>query len=114
MGYSIIYPFRSFFSNRYFSKMMTLSFLLFSFSIFTVSIANEIEIQNNCPFTVWPGIQGRIGHSHLENGGFELGANMTRKIKSPLGWSGSIWGRTQCNSLGKCVTGDCGKIILRF
>lgn len=28
-----------------------------------------IKIKNNCPFTIWPGIQGNPGHGHLGNGG---------------------------------------------
>jgi len=72
-------------------------------------MAHEITIKNNCPFTIWPGIQGNPGHGHLENGGFSLGAHKTHTINTPRDWAGRIWGRTKCSGQGKCETGDCGK-----
>nr|AAW56444.1 PR-5-like protein [Aphis citricidus] len=74
-------------------------------------MAHVITIKNNCPFTIWPGIQGNPGHEHLGNGGFSLGSQKTHTFNTPRNWAGRIWGRTRCNSKGKCETGDCGNKI---
>ena len=67
-------------------------FVILSFSlsllllVASVAFANhEIRIENNCNHPVWPGI-----------------------LNNPGGWAGRIWGRTDCNGAGSCVTGDCG------
>lgn len=75
-------------------------------------MAHMIRVTNNCPFTVWPGIQGNTGQQHLENGGFSVDAYKTHFILSPRTWAGRIWGRTNCDSEGKCETGDCGKSMV--
>jgi len=53
-------------------------------------MAHVITIKNNCPFTIWPGIQGNPGHGHLENGGFSLGAYKTHTINTSRDWAGRI------------------------
>jgi len=90
-------------------EMIDLKFALFFFQMAAVTMAHMFRITNNCPFTVWPGIQGNPGHEHLENGGFSLGPYRTHLVISSRNWTGRIWGRTNCNSKGKCETGDCGK-----
>lgn len=64
------------------------------------------EVFNNCPFKVWPGIQGS---SLVEGGGFELDAGASKKLSVPDGWSaGRIWARTGCDGNYNCATGFCG------
>ncbi|XP_060849449.1 uncharacterized protein LOC132928653 [Rhopalosiphum padi] len=87
---------------------MEFKFILFFVQTAAVTMAHVITIKNNCPFTVWPGIQGNPGHEHLGNGGFSLGSQKTRTFNTPQNWAGRIWGRTRCNGQGKCETGDCG------
>lgn len=88
---------------------MSLKFVLIFCVIFGVSFAHKIKLYNNCPFTVWPGIQGNPGHQHLKNGGFSLGMYKAVMMDAPQNWAGRIWARTRCNDQGKCETGDCGK-----
>lgn len=88
-----------------------LSFVMTAIIIITVvrtAAANRIDVTNNCPFTVWPGIHGNQGREHLNRGGFELIPNRTITIRTADDWEGSIWGRTKCNHEGTCETGDCG------
>ncbi|KAH0708650.1 hypothetical protein KY284_010077 [Solanum tuberosum] len=65
-----------------------------------------IDIQNNCPFTVWA--------AAVPGGGRRLEYGRTWKIKANTK-NGRIWGRTNCNfnSLGKgqCQTGDCNGLL---
>ncbi|XP_044020752.1 thaumatin-like protein 1b [Aphidius gifuensis] len=75
------------------------------------SIGNQMNIKNNCPFTIWPGIQGNPGHDHLEGGGFELRQGDTKTLNTPGNWAGRFWARTNCDGSGKCETGDCGNKI---
>jgi len=93
------------------SLEMDFTFLLFFVQMAAVTKAHMFRITNNCSFTVWPGIQGNPGHKHLENGGFMLEPYRTHLVISSRNWTGRIWGRTNCNSKGKCETGDCGKSI---
>jgi len=90
---------------------MDLKFVLFFVQLTAVTKAHLIRIKNNCSFTVWPGIQGDQEHEHLLNGGFLLDAYKTHTFNTPRNWAGRIWGRTNCDSQGKCETGDCGKSI---
>lgn len=76
-----------------------------------VAFAHEVRLRNNCPFTVWPGIQGNPGKGQLEDGGFELGKHDTKVLHFANSWAGRIWGRTGCNRDGHCETGDCGNKI---
>lgn len=84
------------------------------FSVLSVSIAHEIRIINNCPFTIWPGILGNPGHENLGNGGFSLDSQQDRTFSTPRDWAGRIWGRTNCDGAGHCETGDCGKIFIKL
>ncbi|KAH0708649.1 hypothetical protein KY284_010076 [Solanum tuberosum] len=70
-----------------------------------------IDIQNNCPFTVWA--------AAIPGGGRRLEYGDTWKIEPDMTTSstkkGRIWGRTNCNfdSLGhnQCQTGDCNGLL---
>ncbi|BES99051.1 Thaumatin family [Nesidiocoris tenuis] len=84
---------------------------MFLFLFFVASAgANEIKLYNNCPFTVWPGIQGNPGKGQPDGGGFSLAAYQARSIYVAGDWAGRIWARTSCES-GRCATGDCGNRI---
>lgn len=74
----------------------------------------KLTVVNNCPFTIWPGIQPSNGHNVLEQGGFALNTLQHRSFDVPTLWHGRIWGRTGCTfdaGRGSCLTGDCdGKL----
>ncbi|XP_021289809.1 thaumatin-like protein 1b [Herrania umbratica] len=79
--------------------------------IFFVSGAKPatFTLNNNCPFTVWPGILTSSG-PQLSTTGFELASKVPFILDVPATWSGRLWARTQCtNDNGKfqCATGDC-------
>ncbi|BES96962.1 Thaumatin family [Nesidiocoris tenuis] len=84
--------------------------LIFGLSAFIFVGGNQIEISNNCPFTVWPGIQGNPDKGQPNDGGFELGAGQAQTVDVPGDWAGRFWGRTGCDDSGRCTTGDCGNI----
>ncbi|XP_044020750.1 pathogenesis-related thaumatin-like protein 3.5 [Aphidius gifuensis] len=90
---------------------MEFKFLLSFLLMINGSIGNELSIINNCSFPIWPGIQGKPGKAHYENGGFELAQNETKIINTSHDWAGKIWARTNCDESGKCETGDCGNKI---
>ncbi|XP_044001609.1 pathogenesis-related thaumatin-like protein 3.5 [Aphidius gifuensis] len=90
---------------------MKLKFLLSLCLTIGITHANRINIINNCPFTVWPGILGSPNFETPENGGFQLDAGQSREITTQEQWSGRMWGRTGCDESGHCVTGDCGNKI---
>lgn len=75
--------------------------------------AHQIKLTNNCPFTVWPGLLGNSGESTPQNGGLSLAQGAVHNFQVPNGWGGRIWGRTECDGSGHCVTGDCGKLNKR-
>ncbi|KAH7284977.1 hypothetical protein KP509_33G005100 [Ceratopteris richardii] len=74
----------------------------------------SFTFQNNCKYTVWPGLLPNGGWPLLAEGGFELEAGESRTVDAPVGWSGRFWGRTGCAftstaiSTVACETGDCG------
>ncbi|CAF2064899.1 unnamed protein product [Brassica napus] len=74
--------------------------------------STEFTLQNNCPYTVWPGI---LSGNILSDGGFRLSPNASVQLTPPSRWSGRIWARTGCNfsssGQGKCATGDCGGVL---
>ncbi len=72
--------------------------------------SHQIKLTNNCPFTVWPGLLGNPGKRTPERGGLSLARGAVHSFQVPKGWGGRIWGRTECNGRGRCVTGDCGKL----
>ncbi|KAH7289779.1 hypothetical protein KP509_30G018400 [Ceratopteris richardii] len=80
--------------------------------------AAQFTFQNNCKYTVWPGLLPNGGWPLLAQGGFELLAGQSTIVDAPIGWSGRFWGRTGCSfsntpSLGgaACETGDCGSKV---
>ncbi|CAG7904638.1 unnamed protein product [Brassica rapa] len=77
--------------------------------------STEFTLQNNCPYTVWPGIFSGNGNDILADGGFQLNPSASVQIIPPSVWSGHIWARTGCNfsssGQGKCATGDCGGVL---
>ena len=83
--------------------------LLVAFAICSVTADHEIRVENNCHFKIWPGVANNPGKSLPLNGGFELDPHHSRSFHVPHGWSGRVWGRTNCNAHGHCETGDCGK-----
>ncbi len=84
--------------------------IVFSFAfLISACFAHEFSLRNNCPFTVWPGILGNPGKGNPEGGGFSLAQGATHMFSVGNGWAGRIWGRTQCEASGHCVTGDCGQ-----
>lgn len=68
-------------------------------------------INNQCTYTVWPGILAGNGPT-LGGGGFSLEPGQSVRLTAQPGWSGRFWARTRCNfdtsGSGTCVTGDCG------
>ncbi|CAN6442575.1 unnamed protein product [Victoria cruziana] len=93
--------------------MATLLCICFlSFLVLTGASPLVLTVVNNCPFTVWPGIQPNSGHDVLERGGFALETLQHRTFHVPdRHWSGRIWGRTGCHYSHagfRCATGDCG------
>ncbi|CAN6935743.1 unnamed protein product [Brassica oleracea] len=77
--------------------------------------STEFTLQNNCPYTVWPGILSGNESSILADDGFRLSPNASVQLTPPSRWSGRIWARTGCNfsssGQGKCATGDCGGVL---
>jgi hypothetical protein len=94
-----------------------------------LSEARDFKFHNNCPYTIWPGVDclcTLIVHSlttvclqirhgwqkpALANGGFELSSGNMTVISAPNDWAGTFWARTQCRfdqDAPQCVTGDCG------
>ncbi|XP_044020753.1 pathogenesis-related protein 5-like [Aphidius gifuensis] len=90
---------------------MEVKFLLSFLLMIVGSFGNQLKLYNNCPFTVWPAIQGNPGKAHLEGGGFQLGQYEAKFINTPGDWAGRIWARTNCDGSGRCETGDCGNKI---
>ncbi|EXB97674.1 Acidic endochitinase [Morus notabilis] len=78
------------------------SFLLILTLSFASSRATQIEILNNCTYTVWAAANPG-GGKQLKQGETYTLSNITS--------SGRIWGRTKCafdrEGHGKCESGDC-------
>ncbi|GLJ44433.1 hypothetical protein SUGI_0932020 [Cryptomeria japonica] len=71
----------------------------------------KLTIVNDCPFTIWPGLQPSAGYPVLAGGGFALNTHNHVSIDVPNQWHGRVWARTGCSfhgSGGNCLTGDCG------
>ncbi|XP_044001611.1 pathogenesis-related protein 5-like [Aphidius gifuensis] len=90
---------------------MELKILLSFFLMISGSFCNQLKFFNNCPFSVWPGVEGNPGKAHLENGGFKLLPYETKAVNTPGDWAGKIWARTKCDGSGRCQTGDCANKI---
>ncbi|MQL80159.1 hypothetical protein Taro_012607 [Colocasia esculenta] len=74
------------------------------------------EIQNKCPFPIWPATTPNSGHSAIASGSFLLSPGSSQQIEAPPSWNGRLWARTGCNfdsSAGKpsCQTGDCEGLL---
>lgn len=69
-----------------------------------------LDIYNNCPDTLWPGIYTASGGGP-GTGGFELAASANRSLLVSSNWYGRVWARTNCTSsnddLLECQTGSC-------
>ncbi|XP_062184024.1 pathogenesis-related thaumatin-like protein 3.5 isoform X3 [Phragmites australis] len=74
--------------------------------------ARVFTIINKCKTTIWPAASpgGSFG-----GGGFALRPGQSMVFTAPVGWSGRIWGRTDCNfdasGNGSCATGSCGTTL---
>lgn len=76
----------------------------------------DFTITNNCPYTIWPGIQGRSlsnpGWTLPNKGGWELPAGQSSTVQIPTDFTaGRFWARTNCKTVNGqfvCETGDCG------
>nr|XP_048330592.1 thaumatin-like protein 1 [Ziziphus jujuba var. spinosa] len=102
------------------------SVLLFPLILYHVVHSKELIIRNQCDDPVWPVAKSNSGGTlwllPTTTGGFVLQPGQSNTISVPPGqsntisvppsWSGSLWGRTQCNiedsSAFHCLTGDCG------
>ncbi|GLJ49849.1 hypothetical protein SUGI_1059330 [Cryptomeria japonica] len=77
--------------------------------------ATVFTIVNNCAYTVWPGTLSGNGGTVLGDGGFALPPGKSMPFTTSAGWSGRIWGRTDCKfdktGKGSCITGDCGNSL---
>ncbi|XP_009782394.1 osmotin-like protein OSML81 [Nicotiana tabacum] len=89
------------------------TFVVFSLlAILTFAYADEhttdIEIRNNCPYTVWAAAADIGGGRRLDQG-------QTWTIREPPHAIGRIWGRTDCtfdsSGKGSCQTGDCDGVL---
>jgi hypothetical protein len=74
---------------------------------------DTLDIKNNCSYRVAPVIAPGQGSPALSFNPVELkGYEYLLGIPMPHGWSGRIWGRTDCSTDGTgkftCATGDCG------
>jgi hypothetical protein len=71
--------------------------------------ARVFTIINHCKTTIWPAVSP--GDS-FDGGGFALRPGRSVVFTAPVGWSGRIWGRTDCSfdggGNGSCATGACG------
>ncbi|XP_078150626.1 thaumatin-like protein 1 [Carex rostrata] len=98
--------------------MATLKLYLFLFSIpvllFQDVMSTSFNFQNNCGYTVWPGLISNANLPAMPSTGFELQSGASKTLEAPTSWGGNMWARTNCmtDSSGKfsCVTGDCGKL----
>ncbi|XP_077227704.1 osmotin-like protein [Tasmannia lanceolata] len=94
-----------------------LSFLFFSAlhtNAVTDAVTTVLTVVNNCPFTIYPGVQPNGGYPIPINGGFRLQTLEFTSFSIPTRpWSGRVWARTGCSyhrsHLNRltCETGDC-------
>lgn len=75
-------------------------------------MSTSFTFQNNCGYTVWPGLISNANLPAMPSTGFELQNGASKTLEAPTSWGGNMWARTNCmtDSSGKfsCVTGDCG------
>ncbi|XP_038687743.1 thaumatin-like protein 1 [Tripterygium wilfordii] len=84
------------------------STLLLTLLLITTTYAANIEIRNECPYTVWAAAS--------PGGGRQLNTNQVWNLNVPAGTvMARVWGRTNCNfdgsGRGRCQTGDCGGVL---
>ncbi|ERN17587.1 pathogenesis-related protein 5 [Amborella trichopoda] len=79
----------------------------------SMASAANFNIVNKCGYGVWPATLSGAG-TITPAGGFYLASGASTSLSAPTGWSGRIWGRTDCSfdasGAGKCDTGDCGSL----
>lgn len=69
---------------------------------------NPLTLVNNCNTQIDPAFYPAVqDHNRNPTGGFELGAGQQYTAYLLSGWSGHIWGRTDCDANGICATGSC-------
>ncbi|XP_058098890.1 pathogenesis-related thaumatin-like protein 3.5 isoform X2 [Magnolia sinica] len=96
--------------------MTTVSHFLLFFSLqsllFSGVLSASFTLNNNCAYTVWPGVLSNGGSTPLSQTGFALQKGESKTLSAPTTWSGRFWARTHCTvePSGKfsCGTGDCG------
>ncbi|EPT03255.1 Osmotin thaumatin-like protein [Fomitopsis schrenkii] len=72
----------------------------------TLAAANPVYIVNNCDQQIDPAFFPTVqDHYRNPTGGFELPAGEQYLVYLLSGWSGRIWGRTDCDADGNCATG---------
>lgn len=80
----------------------------------SIASATVFTINNQCTYTVWPGILSGNG-PNLGGGGFSLQSGQSIQLPAQPGWSGRLWARTGCNfdpsGNGTCLTGNCGGLL---
>ncbi|KAJ9537846.1 hypothetical protein OSB04_030579 [Centaurea solstitialis] len=93
-------------SSKYFIAEVVVIFL---FLFPNGASAATFTVVNDCGFTVWPRILSTTNASIIT--GFELKKATSHSFQVPVGWRGSLWGRTGCtfNGSGRwsCATGEC-------
>jgi hypothetical protein len=66
-----------------------------------------VTVFNNCPHQVDPAFYPAVRVGRNTTGGFALQAFYETVVVLPDGWSGRMWGRTNCTARGVCATGQC-------
>ncbi|XP_060670776.1 thaumatin-like protein 1 [Ziziphus jujuba] len=92
------------------------SVLLLPLILYHVVHSKELIIRNQCDDPVWPVAKSNSDGTPwllpTTTGGFVLQPGQSNTMYVPPSWSGSLWGRTQCNiedsGAFHCLTGDCG------
>ncbi|KAJ6835860.1 thaumatin-like protein 1b [Iris pallida] len=57
---------------------------------------NYLYLQENCPFTVWPGTLQGGSSSPLSQTGFVGNGATSTPVTATMGWVGRMWARTGC------------------
>lgn len=71
-----------------------------------IACRNPVNIVNNCGEQIDPAFFPTVqDHYRNPTGGFALPAGEQYTVYLLSGWSGRIWGRTDCDADGNCATG---------
>ncbi|PIA37240.1 hypothetical protein AQUCO_03000078v1 [Aquilegia coerulea] len=81
--------------------------ILFMSLMIQGAFSATFTFRNNCPYTVWPGIQNNPNVPQFPTTGFQLTSGASQSSNSPGSWAGRIWARTGCNGQFTCATGTC-------